>query len=225
MKVQECGNHFTSTARSYTASGLSLLSFIAFWAGTRLGKIDKKLSKLALGTSAVSTAAFAALGYRLAISRSHQSTRENELLLEERNRKNEQEFLEYHRKRKEFLECVEKRLNRESPPVPPLLPDCSQQEVKEAAVEALLWRTRANLPPEFEIFWGGESVCMATEKIPGVLFKTLQGETDDRSQRDRTSYVKRAEKARKICEENQLHLLYIPQSKLLDGDKSVVVEE
>lgn len=65
-----------------------------------------------------------------------------------------------------------------------------------------------------------ECYCVTHTGIPGYIFKTFRNiDSDEELENDIKKYVARAEKARKICEDNDLYLIHIPVCKMeiIDG--------
>lgn len=117
----------------------------------------------------------------------------------------------------QFIEAALARLRKE--PLPQVeLPNQSDPEFC-AAVECTLHKGCYS-----DTGQGGEHKWVSTNKIPGYLFKY---KLQDNGQPNQTMLERVAliERGRKICEENNLFLLYVPKSSTLSTDESVMIEE
>ncbi len=115
-----------------------------------------------------------------------------------------------------FIEAALERMKRV--PVPPVqLPEQNDAFIKtvKSAVYDHAYTSNGQ---------GGEHRWVATKDVPGFLFKSKLPK-DYQCNTNMIARAALAEEGRKICEEYDLYLLYVPQSALLTSDEKVLIEE
>jgi hypothetical protein len=126
----------------------------------------------------------------------------------------------YDERREQFCSAAKKLLEERTSKIPIELPTDQEPGFRKKEEDAFYHFHHPRNTQFIKTFGGGEHLCVTTNKIPGVIFK--QAQTDGK---DMTPYVKRAEKARTICNNNNLYLLYVPKCKVVDFKPSVVMQE
>lgn len=84
--------------------------------------------------------------------------------------------------------------------------------------------TPENLPPGLTVIQAGCHYCFFYDKTPDMVYKTS---TCRISQKEAEEYVDQADRARKLCEEDHLFLLFVPKSRAvkLADEEYIIVQE
>lgn len=99
------------------------------------------------------------------------------------------------------------------------------KEVLEVMKEAYKNQmTPKKLPPGVTVIQAGCHYCFFYDKTPDVVYKTSSGGI---FQREAEEYVDQADRARKLCEDDHLFLLYVPKSRAvkLNDEEYMIVQE
>ena len=136
------------------------------------------------------------------------------------------ESRKYEIQRRFFTKNAQALLNRSTSITSAAFPSMNEEPVRQAADEAFPYLEAAHEKGIFysgktkiHVFGGFEHRCVTTDKLPGFLFKKRK---DAAAMHD---HVALADKARKICEENGLHLLYVPKCQVVSSNESIIIEE
>lgn len=125
----------------------------------------------------------------------------------------------YKKQKKVFYTAATNLLQSKEATITVELPSIQDKNNSMYAQEACRVIHIPNRPDYIKTFGGGEHACVTTEKIPGVLFKK------DRNSSPMNDYVLKAERARKICKDLNLYLLYVPQCEVVGFNDTFVMEE
>lgn len=129
----------------------------------------------------------------------------------------------YDKSRQNFKQSTQKIMNGVKPETI-ILPDFTHEEIRKSAEEAFLqFGKPTQNTSSIKSFEGAEHWCVTTQKISDVLFKKP---TDYlANEKYGFIYAEKNAKARKICEDNNLFLLYVPNCKPFDSNTQIIVEE
>jgi hypothetical protein len=106
------------------------------------------------------------------------------------------------------------------------LPDFTDLKIRQSAEKAFQKFGQVTQPGELiQAFRGGDHFCVTTEEIPEVIFKKLTVQGCFAPKEYALQYIEKQERARKICKENNLNLLYIPNCMGINLDPNIVIEE
>ncbi|WP_420420567.1 hypothetical protein [Simkania sp.] len=101
-----------------------------------------------------------------------------------------------------------------------------KKEVLKVIKEAYLQRYQPeNLPSDVKVLKAGNHFCFFYDETPDVVYKTSDFNL---SQEEAEAYVDQAERARLLCEDDNLFLLFVPKSravKLADNEYIIVQEK
>jgi hypothetical protein len=132
-----------------------------------------------------------------------------------------EEVKAHNERREQFRKAAKERMERK----PTTSFDWPQECNDETNVKEVMQFFKKKIPSGASIkqFAGGMHTGISSDTLPGVIFK--QQNWEHRTTDGMRKYVEIAQKARKICEEKDLYLLYVPQCKIVDFDPDTAMQE